>query len=37
MDPVRLREQYPRLILTGGMCNSDTLINGPVEKVQADR
>ncbi len=35
MDPVQLRETYPRLILTGGMCNSDTLINGPAERVRA--
>jgi len=36
MDPVRLRSKYPRLILTGGMCNSDTLINGPLEKIRAE-
>ncbi|MHB0939841.1 MAG: uroporphyrinogen decarboxylase family protein [Armatimonadota bacterium] len=36
MDPVRLREQYPCLVLTGGMCNSDTLINGPIDKIQAE-
>jgi hypothetical protein len=34
MDAVQLRKRYPRLILTGGMCNTDTLINGPVSKIQ---
>ena len=33
MDAVALREKYPRLILTGGMDNTDTLINGPVSRI----
>jgi uroporphyrinogen-III decarboxylase len=33
MDSVRLRELYPSLVLIGGMDNTDTLINGPVERV----
>ena len=36
MRIANLRSRYPRLILTGGMCNSDTLINGPVAKVEAE-
>jgi hypothetical protein len=36
MHPAEIRKRYPRLILAGGMCNSDTLINGPVEKVRAE-
>ncbi len=31
-----LRKHYPHLILTGGMCNTDTLIHGPVSKIQAE-
>jgi len=31
-----LRKKYPKLILTGGMCNSDTLINGPINKIEAE-
>jgi len=31
-----LRRKYPKLILTGGMCNSETLINGPVSKIEAE-
>jgi len=31
-----IRMRYPRLILTGGMCNSDTLINGPIERIEAE-
>lgn len=34
MDAVQLRKRYPKLILTGGMCNTDTLINGPVARIQ---
>jgi uroporphyrinogen-III decarboxylase len=29
-----IRRQYPRLVLTGGMCNTDTLLNGPVGKIR---
>lgn len=36
MDADALRKKYPRLILTGGMCNTDTLINGPIEKIQSE-
>jgi hypothetical protein len=36
MHPVPLRERYPRLILTGGMCNSETLIEGPIERIEAE-
>ena len=36
MDPVKLRQQYPRLILTGGMCNTDTLIHGPVTRIEQE-
>ena len=31
-----LRKKHPKLILTGGMCNSDTLINGPISKIEAE-
>lgn len=31
-----IRVRYPRLVLTGGMCNTDTLVNGPVEKIRAE-
>lgn len=36
MHPVELRARYPKLILIGGMCNSDTLVNGPVSRIQAE-
>lgn len=36
MDPVLLRKKYPRLILTGGMDNTDTLINGPIDRIEAE-
>jgi len=36
LHPVELRERYPKLVLLGGMCNSDTLVNGPVERVEAE-
>ena len=36
MDAVELRKRYPNLILTGGMCNTDTLIHGPISKIQAE-
>jgi hypothetical protein len=36
MDALDLRKRYPHLILTGGMCNTDTLINGPISKIQAE-
>lgn len=36
MDIVEIRKRYPRLILAGGMCNTNTLINGPVDRVRAE-
>jgi hypothetical protein len=36
MDPFQLRRGYPKLVLAGGICNSETLINGPCEKVRAE-
>jgi uroporphyrinogen-III decarboxylase len=36
MDVVALRQQYPDLILAGGMDNSDTLLHGPAERVRAE-
>ncbi len=36
MDAAVLRRRYPRLVLTGGMCNTDTLVNGPISKIQAE-
>jgi uroporphyrinogen-III decarboxylase len=31
-----LRRRYPRLILTGGMCNTETLVRGPVSRIEAE-
>jgi len=36
MDMVRLRRSYPRLILTGGMCNTCTLLKGPLSRIEAE-
>lgn len=36
MDILEIHEKYPRLILTGGMDNTDTLLNGPIEKIVAE-
>lgn len=36
MSPVELRKRYPRLVLTGGMCNTATLVNGPAERIRAE-
>lgn len=33
MDPTTIRKQHPRLVLTGGMCNTDTLIHGPADRI----
>jgi uroporphyrinogen-III decarboxylase len=33
MDPAKIRARHPRLVLTGGMCNTDTLRNGPAERI----
>jgi uroporphyrinogen-III decarboxylase len=29
-----IRRRYPRLVLTGGMCNTDTLLNGPLSRIR---
>lgn len=34
MDPAKLRARYPRLVLTGGICNTDVLLNGPPERIE---
>jgi hypothetical protein len=34
MRMTELRRKFPNLILTGGMCNSDTLINGPISRIE---
>lgn len=36
VDPFRLRQRYPKLILAGGMCNTDTLIHGPMARIEAE-
>jgi len=36
MHAVEIRRQYPRLILVGGMCNTDTLRTGPPERIVAE-
>jgi uroporphyrinogen decarboxylase len=36
MDMERLRQRFPRLILTGGMCNTHTLIRGTREEIEAE-
>ena len=36
MNIVEIRKRYPKLILVGGMCNSDTMINGPIERIEAE-
>ncbi|MCC6445266.1 MAG: hypothetical protein IT210_17625 [Armatimonadetes bacterium] len=36
MDIALIRHRYPKLVLTGGMCNTDTLLNGPVSKIEAE-
>lgn len=33
MDAAAIRNRYPHLILTGGMCNTDTLVNGPANRI----
>ena len=35
MDPQLIRRKFPRLVLIGGMDNTDTLIRGPVENIEA--
>ena len=36
MDPFELRASYPRLILLGGMCNSELLVHGPPEAIRRE-
>ncbi|MDA0709114.1 MAG: hypothetical protein O3B73_02770 [bacterium] len=36
MNAAKLREQYPRLILVGGMDNTETFIRGPIHKIESD-
>ncbi len=36
MHPMELRRRYPRLILTGGMDNTDTLLHGPIVRIEAE-
>lgn len=36
MDMAAIRARFPRLVLTGGMDNTDTLIHGPIERIEAE-
>ena len=36
MDMGEIRKAFPQLILTGGMCNTDTLVRGTPEQVRAE-
>jgi hypothetical protein len=36
MDMIQLRKRYPRLILTGGMCNTHTLVKGSKAEIEAE-
>jgi Uroporphyrinogen decarboxylase (URO-D) len=36
MNPMEIRKQFPKLIIAGGMDNSDTLINGPISRIEAE-
>lgn len=36
MDVVKIREKYSNLILTGGMCNTNTLIKAAKEQIEAE-
>ena len=36
MDPFEIRSRFPRLVLLGGMDNTDTLIQGPADRVEAE-
>ena len=31
-----IRRAYPRLVLAGGMCNTDTLLRGPIARIEAE-
>ncbi|OGV65143.1 MAG: hypothetical protein A3K19_15865 [Lentisphaerae bacterium RIFOXYB12_FULL_65_16] len=35
MDPMAIRRRWPHLILIGGVCNTDILLNGPVARIEA--
>lgn len=36
MEMTSIRERFPELVLTGGMDNTDSLVNGPVERIKAE-
>ena len=36
MDLIELRQRYPKLILTGGMCNTHTLVKGTPAQIEAE-
>jgi uroporphyrinogen decarboxylase len=36
MDPALLRRKFPKLVLIGGMDNTNTLINGPVSCIEEE-
>ena len=36
MDPSLIRKKFPRLVLIGGMDNTDTLVHGPIERIEAE-
>lgn len=36
MDPFLIRKRFPDLVLIGGMDNTDSLINGPIVKIESE-
>ena len=36
MNMVELRKRYPKLVLTGGMCNTHTLVKGSKREIEAE-
>ena len=36
MNIVKIRQSYPKLILIGGMCNTNTLLHGTKQDVEAE-
>lgn len=36
MDVAAIRRRFPRLVLVGGMDNTETLIHGPISKIEAE-
>jgi hypothetical protein len=36
MDPAAIRARFPRLVLIGGMDNTDTLVHGPASRIEAE-